>query len=929
MDIKKLPTTRGINVLSSKVKTEIQREKLRAENRKLEIKQLQEDKRKYEEQIENYTNLYSKDRHDMEGALTSKEMGIINELLVKKVKEKDVQLSEQKDRYQQALNHIQDKEAESKTKIISLNIRNEHLEKEKDSRDRKIEHLQEKLQGIEINLERRDLKIKDLEERLDSIRTEMTCEKELLIKKMEKQKKQLSKQRDELHEASNQIYESDQSRIINSLKKDNQEKDYHIFELSEQLKHTTKIADDKNAKMLNRKVVEISQLNDRNEFLKQKMREKDSQLHKQHDQHNRTLERLRETETMANENKASLEITIQSLERNIERRDLHVKDLEKSLDSMKAVLSCGNERLEQKLIAKDKQLSVVNAQLEEVLNQLQETKSDQGRLLTSLKNENMCLLAQVKLRDLKINKLEEMLESTITETNKEAELKEIITSLERKLNCLKSELELRDQKIKQYEEILIGINFKMTQTSYRNEFLEIKLKEKDEHTDQRGRTLERLQKSKTELVGTIADLKKKNLHLETHIEDSDLKVKDLEKRFNSMRTELKDENKLLVNKFEEKDRDQREQLQQANNQLYKREVELNDIIISLKKENQEEDYRKSKLKDQLKQTLKKLDDKEADMTEINTSLNRKLECLEAEVGRRERNVRHLQELLNDRKIEVTNVSERNELLEKKLKEMDDRLREQNEQQRKNTQHLHREVEHREKDVREKDEKTSELKELLQQTLKKLHDIEIEQDETKTSLIKATGDSLADNNPNITDLSERIRPTKLAERCAELYDNQWTDAFDILDKHFDTEENVIEALLWILQESRDISADVRKLFKDCRRTVSPVAVGNLYKMYVSHLGQSTDKTLRTAVEVSSYTSECLEICWFMVIHDPTVVFSPLLRRGSSLNTDLYKPYTSCGTHVDYVVWPPLLLHEGGPILAKGVAQGYGKKSEKST
>ncbi|XP_045204724.1 uncharacterized protein LOC123557355 isoform X2 [Mercenaria mercenaria] len=213
-----------------------------------------------------------------------------------------------------------------------------------------------------------------------------------------------------------------------------------------------------------------------------------------------------------------------------------------------------------------------------------------------------------------------------------------------------------------------------------------------------------------------------------------------------------------------------------------------------------------------------------------------------------------------------------------------------------------------------------------------------------------GDRLTDNNPNITDLSDRNRPTKLAERCAKLFDKQWTDAFDILGKYFDTEENVIEALLWILQdvmtfcetkahrqmeklgrelifadkhESEEISADVRKLFKDCRKTVPPVALGNLYKVYVSHLGQSTDKTLRTAVEVSSYTAECLEICWFMVIHDPPVVFSPLLRRGSSFNTDLYRPYTSSGTHVDYVVWPPLLLQLGwsnsGERCSSGIRQ----------
>lgn len=37
-------------------------------------------------------------------------------------------------------------------------------------------------------------------------------------------------------------------------------------------------------------------------------------------------------------------------------------------------------------------------------------------------------------------------------------------------------------------------------------------------------------------------------------------------------------------------------------------------------------------------------------------------------------------------------------------------------------------------------------------------------------------------------------------------------------------------------------------------------------------------------------------------------------------DVYKEYTKSGRYLDYVVWPVMFLHEGGPILVKGVAQG---------
>ena len=46
--------------------------------------------------------------------------------------------------------------------------------------------------------------------------------------------------------------------------------------------------------------------------------------------------------------------------------------------------------------------------------------------------------------------------------------------------------------------------------------------------------------------------------------------------------------------------------------------------------------------------------------------------------------------------------------------------------------------------------------------------------------------LTDNNPNIADLSDENRPTKLSEQFSELYDNEWTDAIETLTG---TESNV--------------------------------------------------------------------------------------------------------------------------------------------
>ncbi|KAK3580466.1 hypothetical protein CHS0354_035509, partial [Potamilus streckersoni] len=59
--------------------------------------------------------------------------------------------------------------------------------------------------------------------------------------------------------------------------------------------------------------------------------------------------------------------------------------------------------------------------------------------------------------------------------------------------------------------------------------------------------------------------------------------------------------------------------------------------------------------------------------------------------------------------------------------------------------------------------------------------------------------LTENNPNIADLSDDNRPDKLAEQISELYDNEWTDAFEYLTQiEGMQDEETVRKLLNILQ-----------------------------------------------------------------------------------------------------------------------------------
>ena len=73
------------------------------------------------------------------------------------------------------------------------------------------------------------------------------------------------------------------------------------------------------------------------------------------------------------------------------------------------------------------------------------------------------------------------------------------------------------------------------------------------------------------------------------------------------------------------------------------------------------------------------------------------------------------------------------------------------------------------------------------------------------LSKLMGQKLTDANPNIADLSDLNRPTKLAERFIELYDNQWTDAFEEIDNG--DENQTIGKLLNILYVSPPLELNI--------------------------------------------------------------------------------------------------------------------------
>ncbi|XP_053398956.1 myosin heavy chain, striated muscle-like isoform X2 [Mercenaria mercenaria] len=112
---------------------------------------------------------------------------------------------------------------------------------------------------------------------------------------------------------------------------------------------------------------------------------------------------------------------------------------------------------------------------------------------------------------------------------------------------------------------------------------------------------------------------------------------------------------------------------------------------------------------------------------------------------------------------------------------------------------------------------------LQQTNAALRNINVNQSEAITALnqekealntekknllmrlSKCAGDNLTYQNPSIADLSDEKRPTKLAEEFSELYDNEWTDAFE--EANIENEQGITAFMLQLLKRANELCNEV--------------------------------------------------------------------------------------------------------------------------
>ena len=72
-------------------------------------------------------------------------------------------------------------------------------------------------------------------------------------------------------------------------------------------------------------------------------------------------------------------------------------------------------------------------------------------------------------------------------------------------------------------------------------------------------------------------------------------------------------------------------------------------------------------------------------------------------------------------------------------------------------------------------------------------------------------------------------------------------------------------------------------------------------------------------IEAYIKRCIELCWLMVVQDPPMAMITDVGEDCKYDKSKFREYTKTGPFIDYIVWPAVLIQEGGDMMAKGVAQ----------
>lgn len=256
--------------------------------------------------------------------------------------------------------------------------------------------------------------------------------------------------------------------------------------------------------------------------------------------------------------------------------------------------------------------------------------------------------------------------------------------------------------------------------------------------------------------------------------------------------------------------------------------------------------------------------------------------------------------------------------------------------------------------------------------RKIKQQEMQIEELTTRLSSFASKQLLAGNPNMADLSDKNRPTKIGEKFGLLFDEEWSEAFESFNEKLGyPEEECLRVLSKILRlafdfckttsesQLQDLSASMKmhilhpvsfsnnspnnsltssigsinlrlsesegkvlqslchRHSKEFRKAAGLKSVPDLQEIFKAQdLRKNFQLEPRQLPKpILEYVNACIEITWLMCIQDPPMVITWASER-ETINTNYYKCYKTSGNTVKLCVWPLLLLHSKGPIVSKG-------------
>ncbi|XP_060574364.1 hyaluronan-mediated motility receptor-like [Ruditapes philippinarum] len=249
----------------------------------------------------------------------------------------------------------------------------------------------------------------------------------------------------------------------------------------------------------------------------------------------------------------------------------------------------------------------------------------------------------------------------------------------------------------------------------------------------------------------------------------------------------------------------------------------------------------------------------------------------------------------------------------------------------------------------------------EEEIEKLRDELKEERDNKDHALNRLDDLLKHGNPEISDLSDENRPTNLGQRFKQLYEEEWTDAFEFLTEKRETDLRVddrraIGILYEMLKRCEKLcekeqaaqhlelatlvrgpcffKADVPKiqekysaLFMEFFKGIADETLKYLpmtdLVVEINKDGYFQHDILQNP-EIRTYLQKCFNICWLMLAQHPPMLMDFETKSGHTLDINVFEPYSSRGPIISEVVWPPVYLHKGGPLVCKGYSEGSKKQ-----